>query len=732
MLPRLLPFLFLCLCALSAWSQTVTLTFRVDMSALIAQGAFDPSSETVDVAGTFNQWGSTLNGLSDADGDSLWQGSIAGFQPGSVIEFKFRINGQWSGREEFPGAGNNRMLTVPITDSTLDYVYNQLTWSPDPGVKDTAELAWWNEAVFYEVFVRSFYDSDGDGIGDFPGLTQKLDYLNDGDPSTTTDLGVNALWLMPIHPSPSYHGYDVTDYRGIHPDYGSMTDFQAFLDSAHARGIRVIIDYVMNHSSTQHPWFLDARSGPTADKRNWYRWSATDPGYLGPWGQEVWHNWGGDYYYGLFWGGMPDLNYEEPAVKTAMFDAATFWLDSVGVDGFRLDAVKYLFEDGTQLENVPATMSFFEDFHTHYKGVNPEALTVGEAWTSTQQVLPYVQNDRLDFCFEFDLSYALLDAILAQNAEPLAFQMQRVYDAYPFQQWGSFLTNHDQDRVIDVLGNDLARARLAAGLYLTLPGVPFLYYGEEIGMNGTKPDPDIRRPMQWSGGAQAGFTTGRPWHPLNGNYTTRNVADMQADPQSLWQHYRKLIQARHRFPALTKGFYQWVPTSEPSVYAFLRHWQGDTVLVLANLANSPTSSFALAAGSELNLPGLFYEQLQGSTWSPARNSDGEWVHPSLSGNEVRVYALAEAVTAVEETASATAWQVYPNPAGDRVQVRLPAGQQAQGWRWYDLQGRLLSEGRFPQATPELELALPSDSQGIYLLQVYSQTQQWTVKVRGGE
>jgi len=198
---------------------------------------------------------------------------------------------------------------------------------------------WWNEEIFYEIFVRSFSDSNGDGIGDFKGLMQKLDYLNDGDETTTSDLGITAIWLMPIMQSPSYHGYDVMDYKKVEQDYGTNQDFRNFLDSAHTRGIKVIIDLVLNHTSSNHPWFINSKSGPSAAYRDWYRWSNSNPGIKGPWGQTVWHSANGYYYYGLFTSGMPDLNYAAQEVKDEVANIVRYWLDTVGVDGFRLDAI---------------------------------------------------------------------------------------------------------------------------------------------------------------------------------------------------------------------------------------------------------------------------------------------------------------------------------------------------------------------------------------------------------
>lgn len=709
--------------------QAVSLTFEVDMQSLIEQGGFDPASEFVDLAGTFNQWGSTLTMLDDPDGDSIYSTTLSGFTAGSSIAFKFRINGLWDGREEFPGAGNDRSLTVPEGDSTFHFVYNQYIFDYDPAQQDTSELAWWNDAVFYEIFVRSFYDSDGDGIGDFRGLTQQLDYLNDGDPSTTDDLGVTGLWLMPIHPSPSYHGYDVTDYRAINPDYGSMADFEAFLDSAHARGIRVIIDLVINHSSTQHPWFVDARSGPNASYRDWYRWSDTPPGYQGPWGQNVWHNSSSGFYYGVFWDQMPDLNYENPEVRQEIFDLADYWLEEVGIDGFRIDAVKYLYEDGAQLENLSATFDFFRDFRAHYQTVKPKAFAVGEAWTNTAQVLDYVREDRLDYCFEFDLAGQMIYAVQSADASNLRNQLDFVYQSYPYLQWGSFLTNHDQDRVIDVLGNDLAQNKVAASLYLTLPGVPYLYYGEEVGMNGTKPDPDIRRPMQWSAGSNGGFSNGNPWRSLNGNYATRNVATMQQQSGSLWHHYRDLIDLRNQSVALRRGYLETPVSNQASIFAALRYWQDDTVLVLINLDDQASASVTLSRLGLASGDKLAFDGLSGETRTLSV-TDGELNHPPLVGHETRVYRLDGTFTVSNSAAEPRSVQVYPNPSQGQITVVWPqASAQTLTYRLFDSQGRRVAAGSLPQTSAKFTLSLTEIPTGLYLLHLRQGDHEHRVKLR---
>ncbi len=460
-------FFYLILFTVQLSAQEVSITFEVNMSYQIDLGNFNPANETVDVAGSFNGWGSTPTQLFDENEDSTYSITVDGFTVGEQVAFKFRYNFMWGGREEFPGAGNDRFYTPVDGENIINVWYNneasptgppvadfiaisteavtnslvpfvnrssgritQFEWTfeggnpstsnddepsvrySEPGVYDVQLIAsnnsvsdtliyedyitvtervfeepkWWNEVVWYEIFVRSFYDSDGDGIGDFNGLTQKLDYLNDGDPSTDTDLGIGGIWLMPIHPSPSYHGYDVTDYRGINTDYGTMEDFKNFLAAAHERGIKVIIDYVMNHTSTEHPWFQASAAGDS-HFRDFYRWEDSNPGYTGPWGQQVWHQRNGDYYYGLFWGGMPDLNYENPAVKDSMFAISDFWIEDIGVDGFRQDAVLYIDEDGSTLKNTPETFQFWQDFTTNLKAANPDAFSVGEAWEPTETVL---------------------------------------------------------------------------------------------------------------------------------------------------------------------------------------------------------------------------------------------------------------------------------------------------------------------------------------------------------
>lgn len=587
----------------AAVAEAVPVTFRVRMSPQVQLGNFDPGQDFVDLAGSFNGWGTDpLTPLADADGDTIYEIILNGFSAGQYIEYKFRLNGLWDGTEEFPGVGFNRVYTVAPAGNLIEVWYNDQ--EPGGGEVQIGPLHWWNDAVFYEIFVRSFSDSDGDGIGDLAGLTQKLDYLNDGDPATADDLGITGIWLMPINDAPSYHGYDSTDYRAINPDYGTMADFEAFLAAAHARGIKVIIDYVMNHCSDQHPWFVAAKEGDLT-YRDYFRWSLNDPGQVGPWGQDVWHWSGTGWYYGLFYGGMPDLNYDTPEVKTTMFDTADFWLDTVGVDGFRLDAVLYINETGDQLQNTPETLQFWHDFNTHVKAVKPEVLSVGEAWTGSNTVLQYVTDDRLDFCFEFDLSYATVGSVNNGDAGYLEAKADQVYNLYPYLQFGTFLTNHDQDRVLNSVGFDEGRNKVAAGIYLTLPGIPFVYYGEEIGMIGSGAHENIRTPMQWTAGTNAGFTTGSPWQTINGNYPQYNAAVEDTDPGSLLNWYRNLIKVRNRTPALRRGVHEPLDCSESAVMAFVRRDSQQTVMSLANTSDLPLGSFSVTGSAQSLTPGDF-------------------------------------------------------------------------------------------------------------------------------
>ncbi|HEX8904324.1 MAG TPA: alpha-amylase family glycosyl hydrolase [Longimicrobiaceae bacterium] len=447
----------------------------------------------------------------------------------------------------------------------------------------------------YEVFVRSFQDSNGDGIGDLNGLTQKLDYINDGNPATQRDLGADCIWLMPVAESPSYHGYDATNYYRVEPDYGTNDDFKRFMAAAHRRGIRVLVDMVLNHASSEHPYFLQALRDTTSPYRSWFRFSPTPLGN-GPWGGPAWRKSPvrDEYYYAVFWEGMPDLNYQTPAVREEANKVADFWLREMGVDGFRLDAVPYLVEEGSVLSGAPGTHRVLRDYAAHVRGVNPNAFTVGEVWDSVGAMLPYYP-DQLDSYFAFELADRLLAAVNTGRAAGMLDGYLRLQRAMPADRWSPFLRNHDQTRTLTVLGGDVRKAKAAATLLLTLPGLPFVYYGEEIGMTGDKPDERLRTPMQWSRAAHGGFTTAKPWEALQPDSMTTNVAAQDADPRSLLNLYRRLIHLRAQNPALGSGRLVPLTAASPQVAAYLRREGSRSVLVVANLGATPASGVALSS-----------------------------------------------------------------------------------------------------------------------------------------
>jgi len=492
--------------------------------------------------------------------------------------------------------------------------------APKPLAKPAiAPTGWWNDAIFYEVFVRSFSDSRqgplaGDGIGDLQGLIEKLDYLNDGNPATTTDLGITALWLMPVFESPSYHGYDTTDYLKIEPDYGTNADFARLMTEAHRRGIKVIVDLVLNHHSDKHPWFIEAQN-PASPRHDWYLWKDAKPDYKGPWNQEIWHrprstdNGAQGFYYGLFNRDMPDLNYHNPAVTAEMLKVCRFWLQDMKADGFRLDAIRHLIEDGPQQDNTPATHAWLTAFQKDLKAINPQVFTVGEVWAPSEQTSQYV-NQELDTVFEFDLATAIIDSVNRKHDERLRTVLTAVLDLYPQNQYCTFLTNHDQPRVMTMFEKAVRdelratskrppepevvtqeatqRATLAACLLMTLPGVPFLYYGEELGMTGDKPDPLIRTPMQWTSDPGAGFSTAAPWSRLSPSAPAISVQTQTASASSLLSTYRQLIALRNNTPALLKGTTTLLPATHPGIFAFTRAFTSDNkperFIVVANLA----------------------------------------------------------------------------------------------------------------------------------------------------
>jgi alpha-amylase len=513
------------------------------------------------------------------------------------------------------------------------------------GGRGTAPV-WTRGAVCYEVFVRSFYDSDGDGIGDLEGLIQKLDYINDGNPASESDLGASCVWLMPVAQSPSYHGYDVSDYYRVDPDYGTNADFQRFVTEAHRRGIAVLVDMVLNHTSDRHPYFQAALNDTTSPYRAWYRFSP-EPLGKGPWGDDTWRRSPvrDEYYYGVFSDQMPDLNYHNPAVRAEAMKIATFWLRDMGVDGFRLDAVPYLVEEGSCQIGCAGTHAFLREYAAHVDSVKPGAYTVGEVWGDIATQLPYYP-DQLTSYFTFEIADSLLAAVRRGTSGGLLSGYLRLQDTLPAYRWSPFLSNHDGTRSITVLGGDVGRAKVAATLLLTLPGLPFVYYGEEIGMTGDKPDPRLRTPMQWSPQARVGFTTGTPWEAPQPDSLTANVAVEDTDVGSLLTLYRRLIHLRKANAALATGTLVPLTTSGQHIAAFLRRAENGAVLVVVNLGAAIESGVTINAGPAALPPGTYelHSLIGGPSGATLRvrqdGTIGDYAPvPSMGPGEYQVFEL---------------------------------------------------------------------------------------------
>ncbi len=484
------------------------------------------------------------------------------------------------------------------------------------GEAPVGPAATWAGRTWYEIFVRSFSDSDGDGVGDLAGLTSKLDYLNDGDPATTDDLGIGGIWLMPVAESVSYHGYDVTDYTSVERDYGDADALQAFVAAAHERGILVIVDFVINHTSRDHPWFQDALDG--GPHRDWYLWSETDPRWPPVAGPSPWHRTdAGDYYYGAFWEGMPDLNLRNPEVTAEIGRIAGVWLDELGVDGFRIDAAKHLIEtDGEHQANTPETLAWLADFSDAVHTEHPDALVLGEVFDVSRSAGSYVPESS-DLTFDFGLAAAMVSALQRGRTPPIRTALDETLRFWPANREASFLTNHDQNRVMSQLNGDVAAAHLAAFMLLTAPGHPFVYYGEELGMQGTKPDERIRTPMQWTGdGPAAGFSTAAPWQRLADGWETVNAAAQGADPASLLSTYREAIALRSAHAALASGGTLVVDGGAEPVIGWLRVAGDERLLLVVNVDDSAVTEYALALGAG-PLCGIAEARLLASVGDPA-------------------------------------------------------------------------------------------------------------------
>jgi maltose alpha-D-glucosyltransferase/alpha-amylase len=516
---------------------------------------------------------------------------------------------------------------------------------------------WYKDAIIYELHVRAFHDSLGDGYGDFRGLTQKLDYLQ--------DLGITAVWLLPFYPSPLRDdGYDIADYNTVHPQYGTLRDFQEFLAAAHRRGIRVITELVINHTSDQHPWFQRARLAPPGSpERDFYVWSDTDQKY-----RDVRiifkdferSNWTWDpvaraYYWHRFYSHQPDLNYDNPAVQEAILPLVDYWFN-LGVDGMRLDAVPYLFErEGTSCENLPETHAFLKKLRAHVDARFPGRMLLAEANQWPEDAVAYLgQGDECHMAFHFPVMPRLFMAVQQENAFPIIDILQQTPTIPESCQWAIFLRNHDEltlemvtdeerdfmyrayaedqqarinlgirRRLAPLLDNDRRRIELLEALLFSLPGTPVLYYGDEIGMGDNIYLGDrngVRTPMQWSGDRNAGFSRANPqrlYLPViidpEYHYEAINVEAQQNNTSSLLWWTKRMIALRKAHPCLGRGSLEFIRLSNSRVLAFVRRSRDDQILVVANL-----SRFVQYAELDLrDYQGRVPEELLGRSVFPA-------------------------------------------------------------------------------------------------------------------
>ena len=498
----------------------------------------------------------------------------------------------------------------------------------EPILTPDNDIFWYKDAIIYELHVRAFYDSNGDGMGDFPGLTEKLDYLQ--------DLGVTAIWLLPFSPSPwKDDGYDISDFMGVHPAYGTLKDFHAFLKEAHRRGLKVITELVFNHTSDQHEWFQRSRrAAPGSSWRDYYVWSDTPEKYKGAriiFTDFETSNWTWDpvaqaYYWHRFYSHQPDLNYDNPAVRKAMLRVLDFWA-GMGVDGFRLDAVPYLFErDGTNCENLPETHAYLKEVRAYLDANYDGRMLLSEANMWPEDAIQYMGNgDECHMNFHFPLMPRLFMAQRLEDRFPIIDIMKQTPAIPESCQWALFLRNHDEltlemvtdeerdymyrtyaddrkarinlgirRRLAPLLADNRRKIELLNALLLSLPGTPVIYYGDEIGMGDNFYLGDrngVRTPMQWSSDRNAGFSRTNPqklYLPVNidpeYHYETRNVEAQQNNPNSLLWWHRRLLLLRKRHKAFSRGTLDFLYPENRRVLAFYRKYAGETILVLANLS----------------------------------------------------------------------------------------------------------------------------------------------------
>ncbi|WP_373523233.1 alpha-amylase family glycosyl hydrolase [Aquiflexum sp.] len=462
-----------------------------------------------------------------------------------------------------------------------------LTTSCSDNKRKKIENHWPQAGITYEIFIQSFYDSNGDGIGDINGVTKKLDHVK--------ELGANAIWFMPIMASPSYHKYDVTDYKSVHPDYGTIEEFKTLIDEAHKKDIKIVIDMIINHTSNQHPWFLESQKSRENPYRDYYVWAQKDTiaDYINKKTITLdsdnirqWHDpgFGQDYYYGFFYGGMPDLNFDNPKVRDEIFEIGRFWLEEVGVDGFRLDAAKHIFPDDRPEDNH----AFWKEFRDKMVAINPDIYLVGEVYDKKEIVAPYLPG--LPALFNFDFHYSLIESYQKEDGMLLAKKQKEVLDFYlditnDFID-ATFSSNHDQPRLLNSLGENPKKHKQAINILMTMPGAPYLYYGEEIGMLGKKPDENIREPFLWDiKNNDKGRTAWiEPVYSIDETVTP--LAIQKSMSTSYFNHYKDIIKLRNSNRALSLGNLELYLGSLPKpVMAFFRNHKDQEVFVVHNLSD---------------------------------------------------------------------------------------------------------------------------------------------------
>lgn len=464
------------------------------------------------------------------------------------------------------------------------------------------------QGVYYEIFVRSFADSDGDGIGDFNGVTQKLDYLK--------ELGIDGIWLMPVNASDSYHGYDVNDYYALNSDYGTEEDFKNLIEEAHKRDIKIIMDFVINHTSNSNPWFVSACNDVNSKYRDYYRFvSKYDTEQYNvydesPWGSDVWQSCGDYYYYSAFYGFMPDLNYNNKEVRKEIKSAAGKWLQ-MGIDGFRLDAAMHVYGDYefrslSDTEREEANIQWWNEFASYCEGINPNVYLVGEAWQNDEVLEKYVQpfDTKFNFTLQQNLTNAVVnESIKLSNGDTVSKNLEDILKTYTSIDSnyidGIFGSNHDQNRIMSTVKGNEAKAKLIASIYMTLPGNPYIYYGEELGMRGEGADENKRTPFLWGTNESADSKDFTPsWESDSQNKETVNLSEQMKDENSMYNFYKELIALRKSHKALNLGTFKSVNLENDLVMAYERECDEEKLLVLHNLSGNDTTTVVKTGENE--------------------------------------------------------------------------------------------------------------------------------------